>query len=189
MGSSPLQIVFGGTGRAGRAVVEALLARNAHVRIVNRSGHADVSGEIEVVAADLFDRESTLAAATGAEVVYNCSNPVRYSTEAWASDFPRLWDNVTAAAVHTGARLIVADNIYMYGPTKGPITEATPYRPTSAKGRIRAQMAERLLAAHARGEVQVAIGRAGDFYGPHCEFVSDTYFRPALAGQTTYALV
>lgn len=186
---SSLHVVFGGTGRAGRAVVETLLAHHARVRIVNRSGHAAVPTDVEVVAADVFDRESTLAAARGAHVIYNCTNPLRYNSAAWATDFPRLWDNITAAAAHTGARLIVCDNIYMYGPTDGPITEATPYRASGSKGRTRAQMAERLLAAHARGEVQVAIGRAGDFYGPHCEFVNDTYFRPALAGQTTYALL
>jgi nucleoside-diphosphate-sugar epimerase len=189
MTASPLHVVFGGTGRAGRAVVQALLAQSQRVRIVNRSGQADISPEVEVVRADLFDATSTLAAARGADVIYNCSNPIQYSTAAWDRDFPILWDTITAAAATTGARLVVADNIYMYGPSDAPLTESTPCRPSSGKGQTRAAMAERLIAAHARGEVQATIGRAGDFYGPHCEFVLDTYFAPALAGEVVRAFL
>jgi len=48
----------------------------------------------------------------------------------------------------------------MYAPTTAPITEQTPLAPITGKGKMRVQLAEMLLAAHARGEVRVAIGRA-----------------------------
>jgi nucleoside-diphosphate-sugar epimerase len=46
-------------------------------------------------------------------------------------------------------------------------------------------MSQELLAAHARGQVQVAIGRASDFYGPGvlASAMGERVFRPALAGQ------
>ena len=73
----------------------------------------------------------------------------------------------------------------MYGPTSAPLGETNPMRPTSAKSRTRATMSAELLAAHQRGEVRVAIGRASDFIGRGVrdsafgEFV----FQPALAGK------
>ncbi|WP_324717967.1 NAD-dependent epimerase/dehydratase family protein [Carboxydochorda subterranea] len=64
-----------------------------------------------------------------------------------------------------GARLVVMDNLYMYGPPEGPMTEETPHRATGPKGRLRAQLAQLLLDAHRSGRLPVAIGRASDFFG------------------------
>lgn len=57
------------------------------------------------------------------------------------------------------------DNLYMYGPPEGPMTEETPHRATGPKGRLRAQLAQLLLDAHPSGRLPVAIGRASDFFG------------------------
>ncbi len=187
MSVQDLHVVVGGTGRAGAAVVRSLVERGRRVRIVNRSGSGP-SG-VEVVAADVLDGASTRRALTGATVIYNCANPVSYSAQAWAEEFPRLYGNVTAAAAQLGARLVVADNVYMYGPHDGPLTEDLPHRPSTAKGKVRAQIAVDLMAAHDRGDVRVAVGRSTDFYGPACEFVNDTFVRPALAGAEVHALV
>jgi nucleoside-diphosphate-sugar epimerase len=59
------------------------------------------------------------------------------------------------------------ENLYMYGPTNGrPITEEMPYAANTRKGRVRASMSQELMEAHTSGRVQVAIGRASDFFGP-----------------------
>ena len=47
------------------------------------------------------------------------------------------------------------------------MTEATPQRATDRKGTQRARLAADLLARHERGEVEVAIGRSSDYFGPH----------------------
>jgi hypothetical protein len=47
-----------------------------------------------------------------------------------------------------------------------PMTEDMPYAARDPKGRVRAEMAEVLLAGHRSGELRVAIGRASDCYGP-----------------------
>jgi nucleoside-diphosphate-sugar epimerase len=55
----------------------------------------------------------------------------------------------------------------MYGrPAGQPLTETRPYAADTKKGTLRARMARELLAAHQAGRVQVAIGRASDYFGP-----------------------
>jgi nucleoside-diphosphate-sugar epimerase len=71
------------------------------------------------------------------------------------------------AAASTGAKYIVADNLYMYGDTNGqPLYEDLPYHAQTKKGQVRAQMAEAVMAAHRSGKVRAAVARASDFYGP-----------------------
>jgi nucleoside-diphosphate-sugar epimerase len=60
----------------------------------------------------------------------------------------------------------MADNLYMYGPVEGPMREDTPARPVGKKGRLRAHLAEQLLASHRAGRVRMAIGRSSDYFGP-----------------------
>ena len=68
MNNSPsqLNVVLGATGGVGQAIVRLLARQGARVRAVNRSGRAEGSDAVEVVAADLTNRESTLAACQGA---------------------------------------------------------------------------------------------------------------------------
>src|SRR6266508_476710 len=75
-------------------------------------------------------------------------------------------DVATACAADTGAKLVLADNLYAYGPHEGTLTEDLPAAASGRKGRVRALMAERLLAAHRQGRLRVAIGRSSDYYGP-----------------------
>jgi hypothetical protein len=45
--------------------------------------------------------------------------------------------------------------------------ENLPLHPVGPNERIRAQVAEALMAAHRHGKVRAAIGRGSDFFGPH----------------------
>ena len=98
---------------------------------------------------------------------------------------PTLTQSIADAAAAAGARLVYADNLYAYGPVDGPITEDLPAQATTNKGRIRALMAERLLAAHHSGTLQVAIGRSSDYYGPGGanRVVGDILFGAAVNGR------
>jgi nucleoside-diphosphate-sugar epimerase len=46
------------------------------------------------------------------------------------------------------------------------MTETTPYRPVSKKGIVRKQVAEMVMKAVEKGEIEALIARAADFYGP-----------------------
>jgi nucleoside-diphosphate-sugar epimerase len=84
------------------------------------------------------------------------------------------------------------ENVYMYGRPNGqPLTEDRPYAAHTKKGQLRGRMARQLLAAQHAGSVQVAIGRASDYFGPRGGAQSnlgDRVCRPALAGKTATVL-
>ncbi|MCU0308257.1 MAG: NAD-dependent epimerase/dehydratase family protein [Thermoleophilia bacterium] len=157
-----LHVVLGATGGIGGAVVTELLARGRRVRAVTRTPRPVPAGA-EAYAADLTDSDAARGALDGAAVVHHCAQPA-YGR--WGEEFPVMNRVVLGAAEAAGARLVFADNLYMYGPIRGPITEATREEPESRKGAIRRGLARTLLDAHAAGRVRVAIGRATDYYGP-----------------------
>ena len=100
----------------------------------------------------------------GAAVVYQTLNPP-YAR--WTEEFPGLQAGVLAGAEAAGARLVSMENVYMYGrPAGRPLTETRAYAAHTKKGRLRGAMARDLLAAHQAGRVEVAIGRASDYFGP-----------------------
>jgi nucleoside-diphosphate-sugar epimerase len=184
MANSPRQVIFG-TGAIGLATLEALRRRGETVRLVNRSGTAPVPGDVEILSGDASDPAFATAAAHGAEVVYQTLNPPYHR---WVELFPGLQAAVLAAAQASGARLVSMENVYMYGRPNGqPLTEAHPYSAHTKKGQLRARMARDLLAAHEAGNVQVAIGRASDYFGPRGgaqSMLGDRVIPAALAGKT-----
>jgi len=74
--------------------------------------------------------------------------------------------NVIDACKLHRARLVFFDNIYMYGPVNGVMTEETIFNPTSEKGKIRAGIANMLLNEVKNGTLTAMICRAPEFYGP-----------------------
>jgi nucleoside-diphosphate-sugar epimerase len=184
MSTSPRHVIFG-TGATGLATLDALRRRGETVRMVNRSGTAPVSDDVEIVKGDAGDPGFTTDVARGARVVYQCLSPAYHQ---WVELFPALQASVLAAAQATGARLVSLENVYMYGRPDGqPLTETRPYAAHTKKGRLRARMARELLAAHQAGRVEVAVGRASDYFGPRGgaqSNVGDRVIRPALAGKT-----
>ena len=185
---STRHVIFG-TGAIGLATLDALRRRGETVRLVNRSGSAPVPDDVEVVGGDASDPHFTTAVTAGAAVVYQALNPP-YSR--WAQEFPGLQKAVLAAAESAGARLVSLENVYMYGRPGGrPLTETHDYAAHTTKGRVRAQMAEELLAAHNAGRVEVAVGRASDYFGPRGGAQSnlgDRVMRAALGGSTARVL-
>lgn len=181
---APRHVVFG-TGAIGLATLDALRARGEHVRMVNRSGSAAVPADVEVVGGNAGDPAFTTAVTEGAQVVYQTLNPPYHL---WDQQFPALQAGVLAAAQTHGARLVSVENVYMYGPPNGrPLTEGRAHDAHTRKGRLRSTMSRDLLAAHEAGRVEVAIGRASDYFGPRGgaqSNVGDRVFPAALSGRT-----
>jgi nucleoside-diphosphate-sugar epimerase len=175
-------VVIGAGGGTGSAVVRELAGRDLRVRAVTRSGKADVPEGVERVAADAGTPEGARQACAGAAVVYHCAQPP-YTK--WAERFRPLTDAIVDGAAAAGAKLVFADNLYMYGPPDGPMTEDTAQRARGSKGRVRIEMADALLRAHADGRLRVAIGRASDYYGPRgtTSTVGENIMKPLLHGK------
>ena len=154
-----------GAGQIGRRLARLLAEAGYSVRIVRRGPPTEDIPGVTWLRGDITDSACAHDACAGAATVYNCANPPDYHR--WDGIIQPLFGAIQAAATRAGARLVVLDNLYAHGPTGGtPMSASSPERPTSHKGQLRKGLTEEALAAHGRGELEVAIGRAADFFGP-----------------------
>jgi nucleoside-diphosphate-sugar epimerase len=164
MQTSKTHVVLG-AGQVGPLLAQELLGRGLKVRVVSRRATGDAQERLEFIQGDLTDLAFTQAACQGAEVVYNCTNPAEYHQ--WDKLLPPLTRSIREAAIRTKSKLVVLDNLYMVGrPETAPFNEDHPMKPCSKKGELRKQLVEEYLSASARGDLQVTLGRASDFFGP-----------------------
>jgi nucleoside-diphosphate-sugar epimerase len=154
-----------GTGAIGRAVAEELIRRGESVRMVNRSGKmTEVPAGLEVVASDLYDPAKVRAVTRGAKVVYQASQP---AYNEWPTKFPLLQESILEGLAGSNAKLVLVENMYMYGDTQGkPMMEATPFHAHTRKGRVRGEISNAAFAAHQEGRVRVTAASGGNFFGP-----------------------
>lgn len=177
-----------GSGPAGTALARELVRRGHVVRLVDRKGQGPAIEGVERYAADVSTAEGAREAIVGAAVVYHCVN-VGYHLQ--VEVMPRIQDAVLGAVEASGARLVVLDNLYPYGETGGAVmTEDTPWQATGRKGRMRAELDEKYLAAHREGRVRVSLGRSADFVGPGVlnSTLGAAAFPGALTGGTVLGL-
>ncbi len=178
-----LQVVLGASGGTGRSIVDELVQQGRRVRAVSRGSVPTLPAGVEHVRADLYDPAEAVRAVAGAAVVFHAAQP---AYGAWAGNFERLNASVGDAVAGAGARLVFADNLYMYGPGASPMREDTPQRATDRKGALRIRLAADLLARHERGELEVVIGRSSDYFGPWGENTGagERVFGSIVAGKT-----
>ncbi len=161
--SRPLHVILG-AGQIAQLLADRLLARGVRVRLVRRSNAGPHRDGLEWAFGDLRDRSFAEAATRGASVVYQCSAP---PYEKWLDELEPVWRGGLHGATRAGAKYVILDNMYMYGRvSRETVDENTPVNPVSRKGELRARVAAEAMAAHQRGDVRVAIGRASDFVGP-----------------------
>jgi nucleoside-diphosphate-sugar epimerase len=190
VGAGRLHVVLGAGGGIGGAITRELVGQGRRVRAVTRGGNAAASygalppASFEDVAADVTDREQLRRALEGAAVVYHCAQP---AYKRWPQEFPAMTRGILAATAAAGAKLVFADNLHMYGPVDGPMTEETPSVAQTRKGKVRAAMAKELMAAHRDGSLRVVIGRSSDYFGPGApnSVIGERFFKGVLAGKKT----
>jgi nucleoside-diphosphate-sugar epimerase len=184
--TTELHVIFG-TGPLGKWTARELVRQGKRVRLINRSGRAtDLPEGAELVKADAYDTRQTIELTADASAIYQCAQPAYHE---WAAKFPPLQAAILEGAEKAGAKLIVVENLYMYGKPDGrPLTEDTPYRAQTRKGKVRQAMTEALAAAQREGRVRVAIARGSDFFGPDETVSAGLLFWPALAGKQVSVL-
>ena len=160
---SGLYVVLGASQGLGRALAAELVGQGRRVRAVARQTPEGLDAA-EPLAADVATPEGARRACAGAEVVFHSVQPPFHR---WPEEFPALTANIIGAASAAEAKLVMVDNLYMYGPTTQSLVESLPRAATGRKGRVRALMERQLLEADASGALRVAIGRLADYYGPH----------------------
>lgn len=180
MSQNELHVIFG-SGPLAKWTARELLNLGQTVRLVSYSGKSSrLPAEVEVVAGDAYEVDKTIALTRGAAAVYQCSQPHYYDL---AKKFPPMQETILKAVAANGARLVVGDNLYMYGQFTGALREDSPIAPNTPKGKICAKMARMVLEAHASGKVRAAIGRASDFFGPDDTTLTAYAIRPAVEGK------
>ena len=177
------QHVIFGAGTTGTAIARLLVERGDHVKVVTRSGRPSDAPGVESVAADITDAAAVRAVAAGATTAFFAAQP---PYDQWPTGFPPMIDGLLGGLTGSGTRLAVVDNLYSHGPTGGrPLTEDSPEDATTRKGVARKEVSDRLLAAHAAGDVAVVIGRGSHFFGQLARdsVIGERFFGRIVAGK------
>ena len=158
-------IVVFGFGAAGRAIIQALLARGDTVRVAQRSRPADLPAGAGFTACDILDPAAVRRAVEGAsQVVLAVGFP--YDRRVWREVWPKTMTNLVEACAATGARMVFVDNLYQLGRQNAPRREDMPLSDRGAKPAILSHVTRIWRAAAQAGRVRVAALRCSDFYGP-----------------------
>lgn len=158
-------VVLGASGGMGYALVEEL--RNRHIETMAVARNLDKlqthfpNREVTKKSIDVFDLPSLLQETEGCTHLFLTVN-IPYSN--WEKKLPIMFENVITTAKQNKTKIILVDNIYAYGESSSnTITETTPMKPHTKKGKIRLQLADML----SRSNVPYIIAHFPDFYGPN----------------------
>jgi nucleoside-diphosphate-sugar epimerase len=162
-----LQTILGGGGVIANELAKNLSTYTANVRIVSRSNSQSLDASI-YHKADLLIANEVDKAVAGSDIDYLTAG-LKYSAKVWKEQWPILMKNTLDACRKHNAKLVFFDNVYPYGKVKGWMTEDNSYAPCSAKGEVRASIANMLMDAVESGQIQALIARSADFYGPNAK--------------------
>lgn len=159
-----MQTILGSTGVIGKELAKALPQYINKIRLVSRNPKK-VNDSDELFKANLFNADETMKAVEGSEIVY-LTVGLQYDINVWRTQWPLLMKNVIDACKKNNSKLVFFDNVYSYGKVEGWMTEATPVKPDSEKGKVRAELNEMIMREVKKGNLKALIAKAADFYGP-----------------------
>ncbi|TGT18437.1 oxidoreductase, partial [Mesorhizobium sp. M3A.F.Ca.ET.174.01.1.1] len=111
------------------------------------------------VASDAPDRDALIRATQDVEIIFNGLSPL-YTD--WSKCLP-MAGNVMAACMANNTLHLFPGTVYNYGsPMPQVITEATPFHPTTEKGRIRFAMEDLFRREAEAGRVRPIVLRAAE---------------------------
>ncbi len=167
-GDRPLPIPVIGYGPLGRAITHVLVESGREVLVVQRTTPTDMPEGARFAAADVMNANA-LAEAIGQADTVILAIGLPYEGRVWAQGWPRAMASVLDVCERLGARLVFADNLYLYGPQDRPLTEDMPPVDYGVKPKARAEATRLWQKANDQGRVKTAAVRAPDFYGPGVE--------------------
>ena len=179
-----MQTILGSGGAIGIELAKALKAYTSEIRLVSR--HPKKVNESDILmAADLLNPKHVNKAIKGSDVVY-VTVGFPYDTKVWQDCWPKFIKNVIAACKEFNAKLVFFDNMYMYDPKYlNRMTEETPIKPPSKKGKVRAEVAQMIMDEVKAGTLTALIARSADFYGPGIKsssMMNETIIKPLRIG-------
>ncbi|MCG6959588.1 NAD-dependent epimerase/dehydratase family protein [bacterium BMS3Abin03] len=159
-----MQTILGSTGTIGNVLAKSLTQYTDKIRLVSRNPKKINEGD-ELVSANLFSADEIMKAVKGSDVVY-LTVGLKYDINVWRTQWPKLMKNVLEACKINNSKFVFFDNIYIYGKVDGWITEDSPVKPDSEKGKVRAELHKMIMNEVEQGNLKAIIARAADFYGP-----------------------
>lgn len=159
-----MQTILGSSGVIGRELAKVLPKFTNEIRLVSRNPKK-INNSDKLFKANLLNREEVLKAVEGSEVVY-LTVGLEYNINVWRRDWPIVMKNVIEACKRENSKLVFFDNVYSYGKVDGWMTEETPAKPDSEKGKVRAGLNEMIMNEVKGGNLKAIIAKAADFYGP-----------------------
>ncbi|MDR7076048.1 nucleoside-diphosphate-sugar epimerase [Neobacillus niacini] len=193
-----------GTGPLGlwtaAALESELKSSDFHIRMGNRRGQAPAwvpenvrtamkNGCLSWHEIDALNAESIRNFADGSSVLIHTVVPQYHE---WVEQLPIIQQHVNDAALATKARLICADNLYVYAPpVSGPLTEDSERNPPSEKGQVRLDLHIMLRKARVEHGLVWSTLQASQYFGPGATRQSvfgDRFIDPLLQGKTVQFL-
>lgn len=159
-----MQTILGSSGVIGRELAKSLPQYTNRIRLVSRDPKK-VNDSDELYKANLFNVDETMKAVEDSEIVY-LTVGLQYDINVWRKQWPWLMKNVIEACKKHNSKLVFFDNVYSYGKVLGWMTEETPAKPNSEKGKVRAELNEIIMKEVKQGNLKAIIAKAADFYGP-----------------------
>ena len=160
-----MQTILGSTGVIGKELATTLPQYTDKIRLVSRNPKKVNDGN-ELVSANLLNAEEILKAVEGSEIVYLTAG-IQYDINIWRRDWPTIMKNVIDACKKNNSKFLFFDNVYSYGKVDGWMTEESPVKPDSEKGKVRAELTKMIMSEVEQGNLKAIIARAADFYGPN----------------------
>jgi len=178
----PKQAVLGGNGQLGKLIIKRLIANNIALININRSKGHIKHPLVTNICGDINNAQFVEKSCLHCEVVYLCASPA-YAD--WPALFMPMIRSVIKGLENRKVKLIVADNLYMYGSHVAPLQETFNNNPLGPKAAVRAQVASFLMDQHNENGMSVSIARASDFFGPNISeaLMGDNIFKAALEGK------
>ena len=156
-------IVIGINGHVGHHIAKAFVAAGWDVTGFGRSNRHPIQG-VRFVKGDAEDVAGMRAAIGDVDVVVNALNLPYHQWDKGRKEAQTR--NVIAAIGTSGKTLLFPGNIYNYAASDRYVTPNLPQHPQTPRGEIRVRVENLYRDAAARGDMQVLILRAGDFFGP-----------------------
>ncbi|MEJ2104684.1 MAG: NAD-dependent epimerase/dehydratase family protein [Ignavibacteriaceae bacterium] len=160
-----MQTILGSTGVIGKELAKTLPQYTNKIRLVSRNPKKVNDGD-ELVSANLLNSEEVLNAVERSEVVYLTAG-LQYDINVWRRDWPVIMKNVIDACKKNKSKFVFFDNVYSYGKVDGWMTEESPIKPDSEKGKVREELTQMIMNEIEQGNLKAIIARSADFYGPN----------------------
>lgn len=161
----PVHTILGANGNIAKSVSGELAKSGILVRQFSRTPKK-VNSSDELISGDLLDSTAVSEAVKGSEVTFLLAG-IQYKSTVWKRDWPIIMRNTLDACIAHGSKLVFFDNMYACDPSQvSHLTEETPLKPQSRKGKVRKQILDMLWAEVKSGKISAIVARAPDFYGP-----------------------